>query len=69
MLAEHSGTTYRQRRGETETRQSMQAGEQMTDKIILITGGSRGIGAATAQLAAVQGYAVCISYLQRSEAA
>jgi NAD(P)-dependent dehydrogenase (short-subunit alcohol dehydrogenase family) len=47
----------------------MQAGEQMTDKIILITGGSRGIGAATAQLAAVQGYAVCISYLQRGEAA
>ena len=47
----------------------MQAGDQMTDKIILITGGSRGIGAATAQLAAVQGYAVCISYLQRSEAA
>jgi NAD(P)-dependent dehydrogenase (short-subunit alcohol dehydrogenase family) len=47
----------------------MQAEEQMTDKIILITGGSRGIGAATAQLAAVQGYAVCISYLQRGEAA
>jgi NAD(P)-dependent dehydrogenase (short-subunit alcohol dehydrogenase family) len=41
----------------------------MTDKIILVTGGSRGIGAATAQLAAVQGYAVCISYLQRGEAA
>lgn len=41
----------------------------MTDKIILITGGSRGIGAATAQLAAVQGYAVCISYLQRADAA
>jgi NAD(P)-dependent dehydrogenase (short-subunit alcohol dehydrogenase family) len=47
----------------------MQAEEQMTEKIILITGGSRGIGAATAQLAAVQGYAVCISYLQRGEAA
>jgi NAD(P)-dependent dehydrogenase (short-subunit alcohol dehydrogenase family) len=41
----------------------------MTDRIILVTGGSRGIGAATAQLAAVQGYAVCISYLQRAEAA
>jgi NAD(P)-dependent dehydrogenase (short-subunit alcohol dehydrogenase family) len=44
-------------------------GEHMTDRIILITGGSRGIGAATAQLAAVQGYAVCISYLRQGEAA
>jgi NAD(P)-dependent dehydrogenase (short-subunit alcohol dehydrogenase family) len=44
-------------------------GEHMTDKIILVTGGSRGIGAATAQLAAVQGYAVCLSYLQQGEAA
>lgn len=31
-------------------------------QIILITGGSRGIGAATAKLAASQGYAVAISY-------
>lgn len=31
-------------------------------KVILITGGSRGIGAATARLAAERGYAVCISY-------
>jgi NAD(P)-dependent dehydrogenase (short-subunit alcohol dehydrogenase family) len=38
-------------------------------KIILITGGSRGIGAATAQLAAQQGYAVCISYLSNQAAA
>ncbi len=41
----------------------------MIDKVILVTGGSRGIGAATAQLAAVQGYAVCISYLRNGEAA
>jgi NAD(P)-dependent dehydrogenase (short-subunit alcohol dehydrogenase family) len=41
----------------------------MIDKVILVTGGSRGIGAATAQLAAVQGYAVCISYLHNGEAA
>lgn len=31
-------------------------------KIMLITGGSRGIGAATARLAARRGYAVCINY-------
>jgi NAD(P)-dependent dehydrogenase (short-subunit alcohol dehydrogenase family) len=39
------------------------------NRIIVITGGSRGIGAATARLAAQRGYAVCISYLQNSEAA
>lgn len=39
------------------------------NKIILITGGARGIGAAIAQLAAAQGYAVCISYLKNRAAA
>lgn len=38
-------------------------------KIILITGGSRGIGAAIAHLAAEAGYAVCISYLHHRAAA
>lgn len=38
-------------------------------KTVLITGGSRGIGAAIAQLAASQGYAVCISYLRNRAAA
>ena len=32
------------------------------DKVVLITGGSRGIGAATARLAAQRGYAVCVNY-------
>ncbi len=36
--------------------------------VMIITGGGRGIGAATARLAAERGYAVCISYL-RDEAA
>jgi NAD(P)-dependent dehydrogenase (short-subunit alcohol dehydrogenase family) len=38
-------------------------------KTILITGGSRGIGAATALLAAQRGYDVCISYLSNEVAA
>ena len=38
-------------------------------KVIIVTGGSRGIGAAVAGLAAAQGYAVCISYLHNRGAA
>ncbi|MBI3526045.1 MAG: SDR family oxidoreductase [Betaproteobacteria bacterium] len=38
-------------------------------KVLLVTGGSRGIGAAIARLAARDGYAVCISYLRNREAA
>jgi NAD(P)-dependent dehydrogenase (short-subunit alcohol dehydrogenase family) len=33
-------------------------------RILIITGGSRGIGAATARLAAQRGYAVCVNYAQ-----
>lgn len=39
------------------------------DDVILITGGSRGIGAATARLAAEQGYTVCITYRSNRESA
>ncbi|MDO8320908.1 SDR family oxidoreductase [Rhodoferax sp.] len=39
------------------------------EKIILITGGGRGIGAACALLAARQGYVVCISYVADEAAA
>ena len=38
-------------------------------EVILITGSSRGIGAATALLAARQGYAVCINYVRDKESA
>ncbi|RYU96718.1 SDR family oxidoreductase [Emticicia agri] len=38
-------------------------------KIILITGGSDGIGATTAELAAKEGYTVCINYKQNHLAA
>jgi NAD(P)-dependent dehydrogenase (short-subunit alcohol dehydrogenase family) len=39
------------------------------EKVVLITGGSRGIGAATALLAAMQGYAVAVNYAANSLAA
>ena len=39
------------------------------NKVMLVTGGSRGIGAAIALLAAQRGYAVCISYLRNNQAA
>jgi NAD(P)-dependent dehydrogenase (short-subunit alcohol dehydrogenase family) len=41
----------------------------MTAKVVFITGGSRGIGAACAVLAAQHGYDVCINYLHNAEAA
>ncbi|NWA02449.1 SDR family oxidoreductase [Pseudomonas gingeri] len=39
------------------------------EKVIVITGGSRGIGAATALLAAQQGYRICINYMNDDAAA
>lgn len=39
------------------------------NKVVIITGASRGIGAATAQLAAAAGYAVCVNYLGNRAAA
>ncbi|EIK53729.1 short chain dehydrogenase [Stutzerimonas stutzeri TS44] len=38
-------------------------------RVMLITGASRGIGAATAQLAAERGYALCLNYRHREDAA
>jgi NAD(P)-dependent dehydrogenase (short-subunit alcohol dehydrogenase family) len=40
-----------------------------TQPVLLITGGSRGIGAATAKLAAQRGYAVAINYVKDKSAA
>jgi NAD(P)-dependent dehydrogenase (short-subunit alcohol dehydrogenase family) len=45
------------------------ASDKATEPILLITGGSRGIGAATARLAAEGGYAVCVNYRNNHEAA
>jgi NAD(P)-dependent dehydrogenase (short-subunit alcohol dehydrogenase family) len=39
------------------------------NKLVLITGGSRGIGAATTRLATQRGYAVCVNYLNNRRAA
>lgn len=39
------------------------------EKLLLITGGNEGIGAATALLAAQRGYIVCINYRKNAEAA
>ena len=39
------------------------------DGILLVTGAGRGIGAATAMLAARRGYAVCVNYLRNEAAA
>lgn len=39
------------------------------NKVMIVTGGSRGIGAATAVLAAQRGYVVCVNYVHNSAAA
>ena len=39
------------------------------DKVLIVTGGSRGIGAATARIAGRSGYAVCVNFLKNKAAA
>ena len=38
-------------------------------KVVIVTGGSRGIGAATSKLLALKGYAVCVNYRSNSQQA
>lgn len=45
------------------------AGTGSASRVMIITGGGRGIGAATARLAAKKGYAVCVNYLRDRDAA
>src|ERR1700726_5030609 len=42
---------------------------EMTDRVVVITGGSRGIGRATAIAAAARGYRVCVGYASNEAAA
>lgn len=37
------------------------------NKVVIVTGGGRGIGAATSILLATKGYSVCVNYLNRSD--
>ncbi len=39
------------------------------EKVVIVTGGSRGIGAAASKLLAKKGYAVCVNYLNNKECA
>ena len=41
----------------------------MSRRVVIVTGGSRGIGAATCRLAAARGFAVCVNYHRSSAAA
>ena len=43
--------------------------QQSDRKVLVITGGGRGIGAATARLAGQRGYAVCVNYRRNRAAA
>ena len=44
-------------------------GEILTDRVVIITGGGRGIGRATALAAAARGFRVCIGYVSNEAAA
>src|SRR6185503_15403548 len=44
-------------------------GNAGASKVLIVTGGSRGIGASTARLAGSRGYSVCVNYVQNQPAA
>src|SRR5690349_12005763 len=55
--------------GVMAARRPSAAVEEHMDEVLLVTGGSRGIGAATALLAARKGYAVAVNYTSNEAAA
>ncbi len=50
-------------------RRPIDGGAPMTGKVLIVTGGSRGIGAATCRLAGQRGYAVVVNYRSDASAA
>jgi NAD(P)-dependent dehydrogenase (short-subunit alcohol dehydrogenase family) len=48
---------------------AMWVGANLTDRVVIVTGGSRGIGRATAIAAAARGFRVCIGYASNETAA
>lgn len=54
---------------QSHTNQSSDVSKLMRDRVVLITGASRGIGAATAQLLGQHGAAVGVNYYGSEEAA
>lgn len=56
--------------GRTEAH-TLESGNMATQKqpVMIVTGGGRGIGAATARLAASRNYAVCVNYLTDADSA
>src|SRR5260221_14722222 len=48
---------------------SRHMGAKLTDRVAVITGGSRGIGRATAIAAAARGFKVCVGYASNEAAA
>ena len=64
--ADRSSTSRRSRDSSTCTIGRSGPRADVMQKPLLITGGGRGIGAATARLAAARGYAVCVNYRAES---
>src|SRR5436309_10865974 len=58
-------------RGKTGARRNAKEMRRMGSDagMMIVTGGGRGIGAATARLAAERGYAVCVNYRARKDSA
>jgi NAD(P)-dependent dehydrogenase (short-subunit alcohol dehydrogenase family) len=54
---------------EADEELSLEGVRMMNPGVLIVTGGSRGIGAATALLAARRGYRVCLGYVRDAEAA
>jgi hypothetical protein len=63
----HAGLTVPRR--ERTPVQTEALPEEPMSKVVVITGGSRGIGAGTSRLAAGRGYAVCVNHVRNGAAA